>query len=213
MSFRFDLKSLDALASKLPFGLDDAQAVNSAYSVYRKKQAARSPRAVDIWTYCYIRRYYLIKFIKEGCFRAAELDQVVEKTYGKVEKCRTQLVRNDRYAQWVSVICKNTYVNFVTRRPYVAALDGSVELDHALPDTASVEDPGALYLTLSRAIERLPIFLRNVARMRFVEDLSYEEISRLTGKSIPTVRSYVHKSCLRFRRDPGMKAYEDWYLR
>ena len=101
----------------------------------------------------------------------------------------------------------------MTRRQYVTALDGSTEHECVAPETGVVEDPAALYLTLSRAIERLPVFLRNVVRMRFVEDLSYEEISRLTGKSIPTVRSYVHKACLRFRRDPGMRAYEDWYLR
>ena len=213
MSYRFELKSLDALASRLPFGLDDTQEVNSIYLAYRRNRTDGSDFLVDLWTYCYIRRYYLIKFIREEGFRAAELDQIVEKTYKKVEKCISQLEREDRYAQWVSVICKNTYINFVTRRQYVTALDGSTEHECVAPETGVVEDPAALYLTLSRAIERLPVFLRNVVRMRFVEDLSYEEISRLTGKSIPTVRSYVHKACLRFRRDPGMRAYEDWYLR
>ena len=112
---------------------------------------------------------------------------------------------------WVSVICRNTYVNFVTRRKFVTTLDEATDDLHNSPDIGLAEDAGALYLALSKAIERLPAFLQSVARMRFVEDLSYEEISRMTGKSPPTIRAYVHKVCKRFREDPGLGAFRDWY--
>lgn len=212
MSFSFDLKSLDALASKLPFHLDDTNEVNEAYCAYRERSHLESAYHIDLWTYCFIRRYYLIKFISEASFRPPELDQVVERTYRKVEKSRFQLERNDRYAQWVSVICKNTYVNFVTRRKYVTTLDVAINDEPEVSSRDIGEDAGALYLALSRAIERLPLFLRSVARMRLVEDLSYEEISRMTGKTVPTIRSYVHKICRRFRHDNGLNAFKDWYL-
>ena len=113
---------------------------------------------------------------------------------------------------WVSVICKNTYINFVTRRKFVTTLDIAFNDEPVLPSRNVGEDAGALYLALSRAIECLPLFLRSAARMRFVEDLSYEEISRMTGKSVPTIRAYVHKICRRFRRDKGLNAFKDWYL-
>lgn len=211
MSFRFELRKLDALASGLPFCLDDAQELNEIFAAFRERDHPDDRYLVDLWTYCYIRRYYLVKFIRESGFQSAELDQVVELTYKKVENCRHQLEQDRRYAQWVSVVCHNTYVNFVTRRRCVTALEGINEPVFEPPDTNSVEDPAALYLTLARAIDRLPVFLRHVARMRFVEDLTYEEIGRLTGKSVATVRSYVHKTCRRFRLDPGLKAWEDYY--
>jgi DNA-directed RNA polymerase specialized sigma24 family protein len=210
MSLRIDLQSLDELASRLPFHLDDTGEVNEAYCAYRRQETNENAFVVDLWTYCFIRRYYLIKFISEAAFRAAELDHVVEKTYQKVERSRYQLQNDDRYAQWVSVICKNTYVNFVTRRKVVSTLDDADRRQEPEIQSAS-GDAGALYLALSRAIERLPVFLQSVARLRFVEDLSYEEISRITGKSVPVSRSYVHKICRRFRRDPELCAFREWY--
>ncbi|TDI70186.1 MAG: sigma-70 family RNA polymerase sigma factor [Bacteroidetes bacterium] len=211
MSLKIDLKSLDALASQLPFHLDDTSEVNEVYCSYQERPHPSTSYLVDLWTYCYIRRYYLIKFIGSSGFRSSDLDQVVEKTYQKVERSRSQLERNDRYAQWVSVICKNTYVNFVTRRKYVTTLETDSNVTIELDEMGTSEDAGALFLALSRAIEKLPVFLRSIARLRFVEDLSYDEISRLTGKSIPTVRSYVHKVCYRFRSDSGLVAFRDWY--
>ena len=211
MSLKIDLKSLYALASQLPFHLDDTSEVNEVYCSYRDRPHPSTSYLVDLWTYCYIRRYYLIKFISASGFRSAELDQVVERTYQKIERSRSQLERNDRYAQWVSVICRNTFVNFVTRRKYVTTLEADSNETIDQPEMDIFEDSGALFLALSRAIEKLPVFLRSVARLRFVEDLSYDEISRLTGKSIPTVRSYVHKVCHRFRSDSGLIAFRDWY--
>lgn len=211
MSLKIDLKSLDALASQLPFHLDDTSEVNEVYCSYQERPHPSTSYLVDLWTYCYIRRYYLIKFIGSSGFRSSDLDQVVEKTYQKVERSRSQLERNDRYAQWVSVICKNTYVNFVTRRKYVTTLETDSNVTIELDEMGTSEDAGALFLALSRAIEKLPVFLRSIARLRFVEELSYDEISRLTGKSIPTVRSYVHKVCYRFRSDSGLVAFRDWY--
>ena len=70
----------------------------------------------------------------------------------------------------------------------------------------------ALHLALVNAIERLPQFLKATARMKYVENLSYEEISRIIGKRVPTVRSYVHKICSRLRADHNFQAWARQYL-
>jgi len=146
MSLKIELQSLDALASQLPFHLDDTTEVNEVYCSYRERPHPSTSYLIELWTYCYIRRYYLVKFISESGFRSAELDQVVERTYQKIERSRQQLERNDRYAQWVSVVCKNTYLNFVTRRKYVTTLDcESAETIDQLEIGIS-EDSGALFL-------------------------------------------------------------------
>ena len=221
MSYRLDLHSLDDVAARLPFHLDSSAEVNEAYSIYLRSPSPEAARLVDLWTYCFIRRYYLIKFLKEHSFQAGELESVVEQTYRKVEKGRMLLKQNDRYAQWVSVVCKNNFINFVTRRSLVTTVD-DVELLDDLDVLQSEEaessewsdlevDAGILYVALARAIEKLPSFLRNVTRMRFVEQLSYEEIGRMTGLSVATVRAYIHKACTRFREDPVLGAFKSWY--
>lgn len=220
MSFKKELLSLQDLAARLPFQLDASEDVNEAYVTHVHEPSRESARLIDLWTYCFIRRYYLIKFVREKSYLAGELEAVVEQTYRKVDRGRRSLRESARYAQWVSVVCKNNYLNFVTRRSPVTAVeisDAVYELPLAEPIVDEpgwpepVVDVGALYVALSRAIDRLPPFLQNATRMRFVEQLSYEEISRLTGHSVATVRAYIHKACTRFRTDEGLAPFKSWY--
>ena len=221
MSYHLDLHSLDELALRLPFGLDACAEVNTAYGAHVRAPTKESAKLVDLWTYCFIRRYYLMKFIRENGFQSCELESVVEQTYRKVERGRTRLKQHDRYAQWVSVVCKNNFINFVTRRSHVVTFDATEMISDVnrdptdlMPESEWVDpsvDAGMLYVALARAIEHLPNFLHHVARMWFVEQLSYEEISRLTGHSMATVRAYIHKVCTRFRKDPGLREFRSWY--
>lgn len=212
MSYRTELRSLDSLASHLPFALDETERVNEAYCRYVAQPGPSDSRLVDLWTYCYIRRYFLIKFLRETAFRSSELEQVVERTYRKVESRRHQLEQLDKYAQWVSVICRNTYVNFVSRRRAVDSLESVPHPAVEMPEIELDVDAGAVFLALTAAIAQLPAFLQSTARMRYVENLSYEEIARITGKRVPTIRSYTHKICARFRKDSGLSAWADRYL-
>ena len=208
MSYKTELSSLEVLASSLPFRLDEAERVNDAFSSYMTNGQQKQKVTVDLWTYCFVRRYYLIKFLKEAAFRSSELDLLVEKTYQKVERSRGRIESYDRYAQWVSVVCRNTFINFVTRRRQVTGLD-ELHSDPKEVDTPfDIEtDAAGLHVALQRAIAELPAFLQPTARMKFVENLSYEEISRIIGKRVPTVRSYIHKSCSRFRKNKRLKAW------
>ena len=219
MSYQTELVSLDSLAARLPFAIDESDRVNEAFAAYMTAPV-RAPRkrehrkTVDLWTYCYVRRYFLIKFMKESRFRASELDLVVERTFRKVEEARGRIEHHNRYAQWVSVVCRNTFINFVTRRQTVTHLE--VHHDEAI-DTGSPMDldvnAAALHAALQRAIGELPTYLQATARMRFVENLSNEEIGRIVGKRSPTVRSYVHKIKKRFRADGELRAWADHFLK
>jgi len=212
MSYRTELRSLDTLAAHLPFSLDESERVNETYARYAAQNRLPDAQMVDLWTYCYIRRYFLIKFIRSGGFRSSELEQVVEKTYRKVDEARGRLQHNDRYAQWVSVVCRNAFYNFVSRRLRLTPLEDIVEIKAAAPDVELDVDSGALFLALTAAIEQLPPFLQQTARMRFVENLSYEEIGRILGKRAPTIRSYIHKICQRFRRNKELSIWAERYL-
>ena len=80
----------------------------------------------------------------------------------------------------------------------------------AAPDLLDLDaNSASIRLSLLNAIDALPEFLQSTARMKFVENLSYEEISRIIGKRVPTVRSYVHKICKRFRKDSALRSWAD----
>ena len=84
MSYKTELSSLEVLASSLPFRLDEADRVNEAFALYMTQGLQPHKVLIDLWTYCFVRRYYLVKFLKESAFRSSELDLLVEKTYQKV---------------------------------------------------------------------------------------------------------------------------------
>jgi RNA polymerase sigma factor (sigma-70 family) len=210
MSYKTELSSLEVLASSLPFRLDEADRVNEAFALYMTQGLQPHKVLIDLWTYCFVRRYYLVKFLKESAFRSSELDLLVEKTYQKVERNRGAIESYDRYAQWVSVVCRNTFINFVTRRRNVTGLEHMTSHPRTLDLSFDVEtDAAALHVALQRAIAELPEFLRPAARMKFIENLSYEEISRIIGKRVPTVRAYIHKACARFRKNRPLQAWAE----
>ena len=214
MSYQSELTSLESLASRLPFAIDESDCVNEAFAAWMISGERADKRTIDLWTYCYVRRYFLIKFIREARFRASELDQVVERTYRKVERARGDIERHDRYAQWVSVVCRNTFVNFVSRRRTVQGLGPTHDRAVEPEEVADMDvNAAAIHASLLKAIEALPSFLQATARMRFVENLSNEEIGRIIGKRAPTVRAYIHKICKRFRADPELCAWADRLIR
>jgi len=208
MSYQNELTSLESVAARLPFAIDESHLVNETFAAYMHGDRLEDKRLVDLWTYCYVRRYFLIKFIKETRFRASELDHLVERTYRKVERSRHAIKQHDRYAQWVSVVCRNTFINFVARRKQIIALKEHHDIAEQPVKMNDVEvNAAALHVSLLNAIAQLPAFLQATARMRFVENLSNEEIARIVGKRPATVRAYIHKICTRFRQDKDLKAW------
>lgn len=210
MSYQTELTTLKTVAARLPFSIDASHRVNETFAAYMHADRLEDKKLIDLWTYCYVRRYFLIKFIKESRFRASELDLLVEHTYKKVECSRHAIKRPDRYAQWVSVVCRNTFVNFVARRKKVIGLEN--RHDVALPPEKANDldvNAAAIHVSLLQAISDLPPFLQATARMRFVENLSNEEIGRIIGKRSGTVRAYVHKICSRFRKNAELQAWAE----
>ena len=60
--------------------------------------------------------------------------------------------------------------------------------------------------TLICAIDALPAFLRDVARMRLLDNCSYSAIQEATGKPLPTLRTYVNRALERLRGDATLRA-------
>ncbi len=201
----FALRNLDSVAAHLPFHLDDIARVNDAFRKWCGGVSEADRRNVDLWTYCYVRRYFLIKFIRNPAHRASDLDALVEATYQKIEKGRGRLGCEDPYASWVSVICKNTFLNYVTRRRKHLSVD---DTDHPVRLVHHESfDQGMILVAVLEAIDRLPPSLQEVATLRFVEDMSYPEMAEATGKDLPILRAYVNKARKRLQADRTLRGF------
>lgn len=199
--------SLDALVAKLPFHLDDTAAVNACYVRWFETGAERDRVIVDLWTYCFIRRYFLVKFIQEANVGPAELEELIDRTFRKIERSGEQIRRPERYASWVSVVCKNTFLNFLRDYRRSISLDAQKGPQLVAESVRTSYDAGVVRQAVAAAIGRLPKYLQECAHLRFVEGLTYEEMHEQTGQPLPRIRSYVNKALKRLRTDSILVEY------
>ena len=198
--------ALRKLLARLPFNLYDADQINRTFCCWIKERQDTDRQIIDLWTYCYVRNYLSFKFIQHPPIGVADFDLLLEQILNKVNSKRSQLDDKSRYASWVSVVCKNTYINYLRSKKRMVYLE-------SLPTYQVGERPNSfgelsfLLNNLEKAIARLPIYLQEVAYLHFVKGLPYPDIHEETGKSLPTIRSYVYKTIRRFRKDSVLKAY------
>lgn len=185
----------------LPFSVDDVDAVNETFQRWRQTGSERDERCISMWTYCFTLRYFLAKSAQGNLRNASDLDALVDKAYTKILDNRDSVRNAARYASWVSVVCKNVFLNYSRqdRREQSIDEDGGPTLTTE-PSTSSY-DAGFVTRLLETCIEELPEYLQETAHLYFIEGYTYEEISEEIDKPVPTVRTYKHKVVRRFRKN------------
>ena len=204
-SHKSDLSRLDGLIRQLPFDLDDGAAVGALYAEWKAAPGKRNQYLIDLWTYCYVRRYFLVKFVRsEGGYSSGDLEMVIERAFKKISIGRETVREATRYPNWVVVVCRNTFVNFVTRQPDHVPVDRIAEPRVDPEPLDALHDQAIRASALDAAIRRLPAWLRVVARLRLVDGLAYEVIQERTGIPVPSVRTYANKAVMRLRQDKAL---------
>ncbi len=205
MTLKATMRSLDEVAARLPFHVDDLDKANEAFVQWHASRSAEDLKLVELWTYCYTRRYFIAKFLRDSAYGAADLDQLVGKAFTKARMNLERVQQPERFASWVSVICRNVFVNFLRRYREKATFDETRTPAPPRPETFE-NDRMATRRAAEHAVERLPPSLRDVARMKFLEDRSYDEISEATGRPLASLRAFAHKAVVRLRQDPDLIA-------
>jgi RNA polymerase sigma factor (sigma-70 family) len=198
---------LDRLVEHLPFPLDATEEVNAAFARWRDHQNREDEKIVALWTYCFVMRYFLVKAVRGTIRSASDLDALIATVYRKTDRKRDSVQNASRYASWVSVICKNTLINYVNRKRPEQSIQDEQGPVLTAESSATYHDAGFVLQALHDAIERLPSYLQETARLYFLQEFTYEEISEQIGKSVPTVRSYRHKAVQKFREDDRLLAF------
>jgi RNA polymerase sigma factor (sigma-70 family) len=197
---------LRTVLDQLPFPLDDSEAANDAFRRWIEDGDPRAERLVDLWTYCFVCRYFLAKSSGDAFDKAATPDELITRAYEKVRQKREGVRNPSRYTNWVSVVCKNTFLNHARRDRVADSIN-----DEAGPtlraQTSRIPEVGFVREAFEEAIERLPDYLKAPARLYFLEDLDFDEISEEIGKAVPTVRTYKHKAVKQLRKDERLREY------
>lgn len=196
-----ELRNLEFVARQLPFSIDDVAAINDAFVRSLSAPSRTTLRPVLLWTYCFVRRYYLLKIAAQPSLSAVDLEVLMDQAYRRIDRSRTSIRDTRRYAQWVSVVCRHLFLNYLKRHPQVACDPDAIATLYVDGCEPQLDDQRA-YAEIEKAILRLPAFIQEVARLRLVDEVPYDEIAILTNKSVPTVRSFFCKALHALRADP-----------
>lgn len=71
------------------------------------------------------------------------------------------------------------------------------------PEEAVYQEDVGERLDLCRAVDRLEPKLRTVVMLRFYEDMKLEDIARITGANVNTVKSRLYKALEKLKKDIG----------
>lgn len=197
---------IQSVAARLPFSLDDTDQVNQAFIRWNRRAQHRDRETVDLWTYCFVYRYFLSKFAASKREMVLSLDQLVAKTFEDIQKHRTRIRQPGRYTGWVSKICRNTFINHLRLQRTTVSLEaGTLQVAAGGLRPEQSYDAALIYQTIIAALDAMPPFMGEVTRLRLLDKLSYEEIHARTGKPLPTLRVYMNRGMKYLRQHPEIQ--------
>ncbi len=126
------------------------------------------------------------------------LDIVQEGAYKAIRDCKT--VKNPDYlSTWVYRIIINAALDLIRKRK-------REELSDNLPE--AVWEDSYRDMDLSDVLERLDERSRTVVILRYFEDMKLEDIARIVGDNLNTVKARLYRALKKLRLDLEADAYE-----
>lgn len=141
-----------------------------------------------------------ISFLVEGNEDAKDIAQEV---FLKAWKQFNPLMKNT-FRAWIIKIARNTVIDRFKKRKLPVSYSGAY-IEQAVSDSSEnkvvSDSENDFCFEGLPAFSRLPIQHREVVYMRHIEQLSYEEMSRITGKSQGALRKIVSRAILTIRKE------------
>lgn len=103
------------------------------------------------------------------------------------------------FGQWIYTIARNTFIDFVRRRRDDLSIERLPGGSPTVMPTYDVSPDQRIIseqhdVQMERYLTMLPEKYRQMVEMRFLHELSYEEIAEQTGVPIGTVKTQIHRA-------------------
>ncbi len=112
--------------------------------------------------------------------------------------------RKNSFRAWIMTITRNTVIDRHRRRAPVVKYTGD-QIERAVSTATDHENrsesDGDFCPEGLPAYAKLPVHHREIVFMRFVEQISYEEMSQITGKSEEALRKIVSRAVSAIRKE------------
>ncbi len=160
----------------------------------------------------------LLNFVVRLLGSREDAEEIVQDTFAKADRALRRATPEkpiDPTAAWFYTIALNTARNWVRRRrPVTVPVDRAADLAQPTGWRGYGDPEEAARLSetsrqLEAALLRLPRHQRAPIVLRFIEDLSYQEIATVLGCPVGTVKSHVHRGTRRLRRELAEVGYRE----
>jgi RNA polymerase sigma-70 factor (ECF subfamily) len=147
--------------------------------------------------------YYLLKLLG----RPAAVEDAAQEVWLDVHRALPRLRQPEAFRAWLYRIARDRAARMLrVPQTHVRLTDTENVAAVATEDVAFTADDAD---RIHRALDRLSTEHRDVLVLRFIEDLSYEEISEITGCTLGTVKSRIHYAKRLLRRQlEGLSVHE-----
>jgi len=131
---------------------------------------------------------------------------VVQDTFVKLYRQDPELIRG-KLKSWLYTVCRNRSIDVLRKENPMLTSSGEAfeNLDDSGPDPSRAAEAKERHQEVLRFLERLPENQREVIRLKFQGDLSYKEISEITGLSVSNVGFLIHTGIKRMRTLMGVQ--------
>ena len=124
-----------------------------------------------------------------------DADDLLQETFIKVYINLHRYNAEYTFGQWAYTIARNTFIDFVRRRQDGLSID-----DRFAAPASSAPTPEESFINLQQRtqiehyLERLTPRYRQLVRMRFFEEYSYEVIAAKLALPLGTVKTQIHRA-------------------
>jgi len=136
-------------------------------------------------------------FLRKLVHQDSAADDLLQDTWFDVYRKINALENPQAFAAWLYRIARDIAYRALRRRPEPIS-----PADEKWTDSIAAEEPQFAHDDIERvraALDQLPLQQREVLMLRFVEDMSYEQIAEVIARPVGTVRSRIHYAKLELR--------------
>jgi len=125
-------------------------------------------------------------------------EDIFQETWLTVIRRVHSLKHADAFAPWLYRIARNKVYDQLRRKNVLSKLDENITIKNNTESVAfSAEDAEKIH----KCLEKLRPEHKEVLMLRFLEQMSYEQIARVVNCSLGTVKSRIHYAKLALKRD------------
>lgn len=146
---------------------------------------------------------FVLRLVKEK----ADADDVIQETFLKVWKNLKQHKSGQSFLPWVYAIARNTSFDLLRKRKNIHFSDLDSDegvFSEMITDDMLTREEEVLKKEdaeeLTRGVEKLPLRYREVLSLYYGEDMTFDEVSRILGRPLNTVKSQHRRTLLSLKK-------------